>query len=193
MQKKQVLLLLANGFELLEASAFMDVMGWNYLEGDGSTACITAGLHREVMSSFGHRFMVDKLIHDIQINDYAALAIPGGFEEYGYYEEAYSEPFLDLIRSFRAQQKWIASVCVGALPLARSGVLHRRHCTTYPNPVRVSNLQEMGGKPVLQRMVVDDRLITSQNPSTAIEVAFTLLSELTSPDNALRVKKLMGY
>ncbi len=34
---KKVLLLLADGFEVFEASVFIDVMGWNLVEVDGST------------------------------------------------------------------------------------------------------------------------------------------------------------
>ena len=43
-----------------------------------------------------------------------------GFEEYGFYEEAYKEPTLELIRSFAAAKKPIASVCVGTFPVAKS-------------------------------------------------------------------------
>ncbi|HAU35641.1 MAG TPA: DJ-1 family protein, partial [Lysinibacillus sp.] len=34
---KKIMLLLANGFEAVEASVFTDVLGWNKWEGDGST------------------------------------------------------------------------------------------------------------------------------------------------------------
>lgn len=38
---------------------------------------------------------------------------------------------MDLIRRFDAQKKWIATVCVGALPVGRSEVLKGRKATTY--------------------------------------------------------------
>lgn len=38
---KKVLLLLANGFEAVEASVFTDVIGWNKLDGDGTTDLVT--------------------------------------------------------------------------------------------------------------------------------------------------------
>lgn len=43
---------------------------------------------------------MDKTIDEIKVNEYDALAIPGGFEEFGFYEEAYDIKFLDLIRAF---------------------------------------------------------------------------------------------
>ncbi|WP_394349564.1 DJ-1/PfpI family protein [Propionispora hippei] len=63
-----------------------------------------------VTSTFNVPILVDKTIEEININDYDALAIPGGFEEFGFYEEAYDERFLNLIREFDEQQKIIATI-----------------------------------------------------------------------------------
>ena len=52
---------------------------------------------------------------EVSADEYDALAIPGGFEEFGFYEEAYNEQLLELIRLFDSQKKWIATVCVGAV------------------------------------------------------------------------------
>ena len=65
---------------------------------------------------------MDKLINEISADDFDALAVPGGFEEYGFYEETYSETFPELIRSFDRQNKPIASICTGALPLGKSAI-----------------------------------------------------------------------
>src|ERR1035437_2093680 len=67
---KKVLLLLADGFETFEASVFIDVMGWNLVEGDCSTQLFTCGLKKEIKSSFNQRFIVDFLIDDIDVNDF---------------------------------------------------------------------------------------------------------------------------
>ena len=132
---KKVLLLLAEGFEVFEASVFIDVFGWNLVEGDGSTQLYTCGLRKEIKSSFNQKFILDYLIEEIEINDFDALAIPGGFEIYNFYNDAYDEKFLDLIRRFRADNKTIASICVGALPLGKSGVLKGKKGTTYNSAV----------------------------------------------------------
>ena len=44
-----------------------------------------------------------------------------------------------------------------------------------------------------EEIVIDDNLITSNGPSTAIEVAFILLERLTTIENTLQVRKLMGF
>ena len=132
---------------------------------------------------------------EIDINDYDALAIPGGFEEFGFYDEAYNEEFLSLIRKFDEQNKIIATICVGALPLGKSGILKNRNATTYhlKDGYRQKELQKFGVNVINQPIVIDDNVITSYCPQTAPEVAFTLLAKLTSKEKMNIVKKAMGY
>ena len=190
---KKVLLLLANGFETLEASVFIDVIGWNLVEGDNSTELFTCGLKKEIKSSFNQRFIVDYLIDEIDIDAFDALAIPGGFEIYGFYNDAYNDKFLNLIRAFKSDNKIIASICVGALPVGKSGVLKDKKGTVYNSVVRREALKGFGVNVIHQPIVIDDNVITSWNPSTAIDVAFLLLENLTTKNNADKIRELMGF
>lgn len=190
---KKVLLLLASGFETFEASVFIDVIGWNLEEGDGSTQLFTCGLSKEIKSSFDQRFTVDFVADEIDISTFDALAIPGGFELYGFYNDAYDDRFLNIIRAFKTNNKMIASICVGALPVGKSGILKDKNGTTYNNTVRREALSEFGVHVLNQPIVVDDNVITSWNPSTAIDVALLLLEHLTSKNNAIYIRKLMGF
>jgi 4-methyl-5(b-hydroxyethyl)-thiazole monophosphate biosynthesis len=190
---KKVLLLLADGFETFEASVFIDVIGWNLVLGDNSTELFTCGLKKEIKSSFNQRFIVDYLISDIDVSSFDALAIPGGFEVYGFYNDAYDDKFLDLIRGFKSNSKFIASVCVGALPLGKSGVLKGKKGTTYNSAVRREALQGFGVNVINQPIVIDDNMITSWNPSTAVDVALLLLEHLTTKKNADKVRQLLGF
>ena len=193
MKQKKILLLLANGFEILEASAFIDVMGWNLEEGDNSTNLYSCGLRKEVNSSFNQKFVVNYLVNEVDIDSFNTLVIPGGFKNYGYYEDAYNIEFLKIIREFRSQNKIIASVCVGALPLAKSGILKNKNATTYNQTEYRQILKNNGVVVSNEQIVIDDNLITSNGPSTAVEVAFILLKRLTSKENTLQVRKLMGF
>ena len=190
---KKILLLLADGFEILESSAFIDVMGWNLEEGDGSTRLFSCGLRKEIKSSFNQNFTVDFLIKDIEVGSHDALVIPGGFETYGYYKDAYNEKFLNVIREFNKENKIIASVCVGALPVAKSGILIGKNATTYNNKKRMQTLKEFGAKFMHKPIVQCDNIITSCGPSTAVDVSFLLLEMLSSIENTKKVRKLMGY
>lgn len=192
---KHVLLLLANGFETYEASVFIDVMGWNLVDGDKSTRLVTCGKTKEVATSFGQRMIVDHTIDEIDIHQFDALAIPGGFEEYGFYGDAYCQEFQDLIVEFNRQKKPIASICVAALCLGHSGILKNRKATTYHGngEQRQLQLQAQGAFVIKQPIVVDENVITSWNPSTAIPVALMLLEMLTDAKNAKHIQSIMGF
>jgi protein deglycase len=192
---KRVALLLPGGVEILEAAAFFDVLGWASLEGSEAIEVVTVGLDREVVSTFGMRLLPDALIDDIDPSTFDALAVPGGFEEYGYYEQVFSQQVVDLIRAFDCRDKPIASICVGALPLAHAGVLEGRRATTYHlgDGRRRRQLAGYGCELVDASVVQDGRVLTSTAPSSAVEVALALLELLTDHDNAARVRALMGF
>ena len=202
----KVLLLALSGFEMLEFSAFADVLGWAKLEGGLDIEYDVAGFSREVRSTFDVPITVDRVLWrrgagvcspiSVCAVDYDALAIPGGFEEYGYYEEAYRQDTAGLIRAFHKAGKPIATVCVGALALGNSGILEGRRATTYAlsGGHRQKQLAEFGAevKPN-EQIVVDGNLITSCGPSTATGVAFRLLEMLTDRESKEKVKTLMGF
>ncbi len=173
----------------------MDVLGWARNDYGIDVPVETCGFLKQVMSTFHVPVIVDKTIDEINVNDYDALAIPGGFEEYGFYEEAYDERFLNLIREFNDQKKIIASICVAALPLGKSGILENRRATTYHlrGGYRQKQLAEFDVEVVNDPIVIDDNVITSYCPETASGVAFTLLEKLTSTEQMEAVKAAMGF
>lgn len=191
----RLLVFLAKGFETIEFSAFIDVMGWAKTDFDCDIEIVICGLNSKVVGSFNVSVLVDKTIEEVSADDYDALAIPGGFEEFGFYEEAYNEKLLDLIRQFNSQKKWIATVCVGALPVGKSGVLTGRRATTYHlrGAHKQKVLQEFGVTIVNEPIVVDDNIITSYCPQTSYGVALLLLEKLTSFREMTLVKEAMGF
>lgn len=193
---KKVCLLLLNGFEAVEASVFTDVIGWNNFEGDGSTELITVGSREKLKCTWNFTVIPEMNLSDAVVDDFDALAIPGGFEEAGFYEDAYRKDISDFIRQFDEKGKIITSICVAALAIGKSGVLKGRTATTYHlnNRKRQKQLAEFGANVIPdQPIVVDGNIITSYNPATAFDVAFMLLELLTSKENCENVKKLMGF
>ncbi len=192
---KNVLLLLAQGFEEYEASVFTDVLGWSRDVGDTPVNVLTAGRRSQIKCTWNFIVAPEAQLSEIQVDEYDALAVPGGFEEAGFYEDAYHEDFLKIIRQFDESKKIIASICVGALPLGKSGILKNKKATTYHllDGKRRKQLESFGAHVQDQPIVVDDKIITSTSPATALEVAFTLLRMLTSPDNEKKVKTAMGF
>lgn len=195
MQNKKVLVFLAKAFETMEFCVFIDILGWARVDYGHNLLVDTCGFTEKVISTFNIPVTVDKTIGEINVDEYDALAIPGGFEEFGFYEEAYNERFLELIKEFDAKGKIIATVCTGALPLGKSGVLKNRKATTYHlnNGYRQKELKGFGVNVVNERIVVDGNIITSYCPETAPSVAFELLKMLTSEEDMSVIKKAMGF
>ncbi len=192
----RLLLFLAKGVELIEASGFIDVFGWDRHYNRGSVEVVTCGIRQEIVSCFNIPLKVDLLLEEVKAEDFDALAIPGGFGEYGFYEDAYNESLLELILKFNTLKKPIASVCVGALPIGKSGALKDKKATTYhlAGGKKQKQLEEFGCRLVTDEpIVVEDNIITSWGPSTAVEVAFKLLELLTSKEHALETRRNMGF
>lgn len=191
----KTLLFLAKGFEIMEFGPFVDVMGWARNDYGYDVSVETCGFQKQVMSTFNIPVLVDKLIDEINIDDYDALAIPGGFEEFGFYEEVYDEKFLELIRDFDKKGKIIATICVAALPLGKSGILNNRKATTYHlrEGYRQKELATFSVNVVNEPIVIDKNIITSHCPETAAGVAFKLLEMLTSKEQMEVVKTAMGF
>jgi 4-methyl-5(b-hydroxyethyl)-thiazole monophosphate biosynthesis len=192
---KKVLLFLSQGFEEYEAAVFTDVIGWSRAFGSKPVDLVTTGLRSSIKCTWNFVVRPQLDFNKIKIKDFDALAIPGGFEKAGFYEDAYNERFLNLIREFDNKNKIIASICVAALPLAKSGILKNRLATTYDllDGLRLRQLAEFGAIISKRKIVIDRNVISSNGPSTGIDVAFKLLEMLTDKENVNAVKKYMRF
>ena len=192
---KKVLLFLAQGFEEYEAAVFTDVIGWSRVFGNEPVDLLTTALRTEIKCTWNFIVRPELEFEQINVQEFDALAIPGGFENAGFYEDAYDERLLNLIRKFDKQGKIIASICVAALSLGKSGVLKGRKATTYDllDGLRRKQLVDFGAEVLDESVVIDKNIITSTGPSTGLDVAFKLLEMLTNSENASMVKKYMRF
>lgn len=190
---KRVFLLLADGFEPLEAAGFTDVFGWAAIDGSEPIELVSAGLRSPLRATFGFSVIPQAIVSELDFTTFDALAVPGGFEGAGFYGDALSEPFLDVVRSFDRAGKPVASVCVASLSLGAAGIMRGRRATTYHQVggKRKAQLESHGVRFVDRPVVEDDGLISSTGPGTAIEVALRLLANLTSEANAAHIRQLM--
>ena len=192
---KKVLILLANGFEVYEAGAYIDILGWATVFGSEPIEIVTAGSSERLHCTFGFDVIPDSLISQLDLKSFDGLAIPGGFESAGFYHDAYSPMFMEVIKQFEESGKPISSICVGALPIAKSGVLQGRKATTYHllEGRRKKELGSFGANVQDSHIVRDKNVTTSSSPATATEVAFDLLERLTSRENADHIREMMGF
>jgi protein deglycase len=192
---KKVLLFLAQGFEAYEASVFTDVIGWSREAGLVPVDLITTGLRPEITCYWNLIVKPELPFDQITVDDFDALAIPGGAEGAGFFQDAYDERLLNLIREFDRQGKIIAAVCVAALPIGKAGVLKGRKATTWDlnDGVRRKELAGFGATIEDKAIVIDRNIITSTGPATGLDVAFHLLEMLTDPSNVKEIKRNMRF
>lgn len=197
---KKVLLFLSQGFEEVEASAFIDICGWTKIvKNVQPIELTTAGLHNEIKATHNLIVKPQKLLNEIAPAEFDAFALPGGFHARGF-EEAYNDEVLDVIRKIYEKGGIIAGICTGALPIAKSGILKGKQATTYPLYPEVTDrdnrsiLKSYGAVVVTnQDIVVHDRIITSSGPSTCFKVAFKMLELLIGLEDTEKVKRAMQF
>ncbi|MDX2496112.1 MAG: DJ-1/PfpI family protein [Desulfuromusa sp.] len=150
MAAKKVLLFLGEGFEDLEAASVISVCGWtDYYQHLAKVEVVTTGLHPVANGRFGLQIKTDLLVDQVDPQEYAALAVPGGFHSHGF-DEAYCQSLHDLARAVHAQGGTIATMCVGVLPIAEAGLLQGEKATSYAFSRKHDNLgriRELGGIP----------------------------------------------
>jgi 4-methyl-5(b-hydroxyethyl)-thiazole monophosphate biosynthesis len=192
----KVLLFLAQGFEDLEAVAILDVFAWtHYREHIQKVSVTTAGFHETVTSWCGLSIRPDIQFPEITPKEYQALVLPGGFHNQGF-DEAYSSQIHRLAREIHQNGGYIATMCVGILPIADAGLLKGKKATTYPysrNHDNVRRLQEGGAIAINKHVVIDDRIISCDGPGSSLDVAFLLMECLMGSETTQDVRRFMIY
>ena len=100
---------------------------------------------------------------------------------------------MKIIQDFNSKNKIIASICVAALALGKSGILRGKRATTYNSQERRSALKEFNAQVVNQPVVMDENIITSCNPASAVDVSLLLLEKLTNKENSGYIRNIMGF
>lgn len=190
----KILLFLAEGFEDLEAVSILDVMGWTeYREWVPRVEVVTTGFRSMIRSRFGLEVKPGIPFEQVNPADYAALAIPGGFHSHGF-DEAYDVRLRDLAKNIHDTGGWIATFCVGVLPVAEAGLLKGKRAVSYPysrNHDNLERLKELGACVVDYPVAVDDRIISCSGPAFSLEVAWKLLEGLLGREHCTEIKRLM--
>ena len=193
---KKVLLFAPQGFEDIEVATFTNTIGWTRILNEvKSIDVVITAFKKHISSKHGLTIKSHMLFDKVEVSDYQALIIPGGHNDSGY-EEVYDKKVQNLIRNIYKDNGIIVTMCVGSLPVAKSGILQGKEATTYTSSKRHDNLEILesyGAIPVNARIVISDRIITNRGPDTAIDVAFKLIEILNGTEDMQKVKKAMMF
>lgn len=165
-EKKKVAILIAEGFEELEAITVFDIMHRTDIE----PLLIALEDTETVSGSFGVQVVPDGHLKEISAESIDAVVLPGGLP--GAYHLRDSEEVIALIREMDKQKKLIGAICAAPLVLEKSGIMKHRQGTSYPGLKETCEFAEYLEAPV----VVDGHIITSRGPATAVAFALALIA-----------------
>lgn len=179
---KKILVLLAEGFEEVEAITPID-----YLRRAGvevTTAAI--GEDQTVKGSHGIPVMADTTLSTLtrqggQVDSAAwdGVLLPGGIP--GAPNLAASKGTSDLVKNMSQAGKWVCAICASpAVVLFPLGILKDRRFTCYPGMEEKVSGATWSEEPV----VIDGHIITSRGAGTAAAWAVAIIGKLTDEATA---------
>jgi 4-methyl-5(b-hydroxyethyl)-thiazole monophosphate biosynthesis len=162
---KKVCVLLADGFEEIEALTVSDVFR------RANLICDLVSIKEEQVKS-SHRLIVeaDKIFSEDM--EYDLVVIPGGIP--GATNLRDDERVIKFVKKQNKEGKLIGAICAGPIVLGRAGITEGKNITSYPGyEDELPNCEYLE-----DAVVVDGNIITSRGPATALAFSYKLLEEL---------------
>jgi 4-methyl-5(b-hydroxyethyl)-thiazole monophosphate biosynthesis len=181
--KKRVLVILADGFEEIEAVTPIDVLRRAELE------VVVAGLNKTtVTGAHGLSFVCDVELAAAG-SSFDAVVLPGGMP--GAANLAASPVVAALVKKIYADKKIVGAICAApAVVLNPLGILDGKKATCYPGFESRFGTQV---QVMTDRVTRDGTIITSRGPGTAFEFSLALVSELVGKSVAERLSEGMVF
>lgn len=172
----KALILLAQGFEELEAVTLIDVLR------RGGIEVISAGITEgPVESARKVKILPDTVLNRVSAADFDLIALPGG--QPGTTNLQKNSGVLSLLKEFKSQNKWIAALCAAPMVLSAAGLLKGIRFTCYPGCEGA--ISEGIYEPAA--VIEDGKILTSKGPATAMPFALALIEKLAGKKAAEKV------
>ena len=178
--KKTVCVLLAEGFEEIEAVTILDVL--RRAELDVSSVGVTG---TEVRGSHGIVVRADVALADVAGRRWDLVVLPGGLP--GATNLRDSKAVQALVKEQHARGGMLGAICAAPIALAAAGVLEGRRATSYPG----FGDQLAGAQYSEECVVVDGSIVTSRGPGTSISFALRLVAELCGAGKSQSLSQAM--
>ena len=142
------------------------------------------GFTRRITSSHQVRFEADKLLSDIDKDEYECLILPGGMP--GTKNLEADERVQELIDYFVEKDRLVCAICAAPSILIHKGLLEDNAFTCYPG-------FESGKIPAEGKAVQSGRFITGKGLGAAVEFSYLIIKNLLSEDKAKEVINKIQY
>jgi 4-methyl-5(b-hydroxyethyl)-thiazole monophosphate biosynthesis len=172
-----VLVILAEGFEEIEALTPVDVL--RRAGADVTVAALGDGLH--VTGRSGVTLHADRTLSAVAGDSFDCVVLPGGP---GVAQLRKDARVLDLVRKQGQSGGWIAAICAAPAVLGSAGILEGRRFTAH-----FSVSAELPDALLDERVVLDGKLITSRGAGTSLDFSLSLAEQLFSPEKASEIAR----
>ena len=168
MSDKRAAVLLAPGFEEVEAISVVDVLRRAGIE---VTIASTDGVPAQT-GAHDITVSVDAGLEELAVAPFDLVVLPGGMP--GSLNLAESPLVRAFLRSADDAEKWLGAICAGPLALDSAGLLRGRRYTCYPGfQERIESGTWTGA-----RTERDGRIVTGKGPGAALEFGLLLVQVL---------------
>lgn len=139
----------------------------------GATLIVASSQLGTAEGMLGLRIPVDKLIGDVQVEDYDAVVFVGGTGAQGYFKDPVAHR---IAREAVAQGKVLGAICIAPVILAEAGVVAGKRATAFPSTQAA--LRKAGAIVAPRGAVTDGKLVTADGPASAQAFADKLAETL---------------
>ena len=162
---KKAAVILANGFEEIEALTVVDVLR------RAQIPCTVLGFDKKVVGSHGITVIADEVL-DANVFDHDMIILPGGMP--GSTNLKSSETVISILRKMQSEDRYIAAICAAPIVLEHAGVLKGKNYTCYDGFEK----ETKDGIYIKKAVVTDGKLTTACGPALALDFAFELVRQL---------------
>lgn len=173
MKMKKAILLLADGFEEVEALGTVD-----FLRRSGVAVDIVSIKNEKVVGSHDITVLADKLLEGYDASSAHAVILPGG----GKGTESLSEDdrVLKIVKDFFHAGKLVAAICAAPIVLDKAGILVGKNFTIYPTMKGAVK----SGHYLEKRDVEDGNIITGAAAGSVFAFSYTIVTALVGEEAA---------
>lgn len=175
---KKVYVLLADGFELIEALTPVDVLR----RGGADVVTVSITSEKDVMSAQKVLVKADTTLKETDLKDGDMIVLPGGYP--GYVNLGNSKEVVELIKYYVINDKFVGAICGAPSILGNNGIASGKKITCHTSVKELMKNYQYEEK----NIVKDEKLITGMGAGYALDFAFKLVEVLLEPDTINKIK-----
>ncbi|MFY9271029.1 MAG: DJ-1 family glyoxalase III [Candidatus Manganitrophaceae bacterium] len=182
---KKLLIIIAPGFEEIEAVTVIDI-----LRRAGIAVTVAGTVEGPISGARKVTLLADCSIDAVSGAGFDMIVLPGG--QPGTSHLGKDERVKRILEEALSAKKYISAICAAPSILASAGYLAGKKATSHPS-VRAEMSKKMGKREGIDyseaRVVVDGNWVTSRSPGTAMEFAFELVRLLVGEEKVKEVNE----